>query len=495
MKSLYKLIHNLSQSEKRYIKLRLSSSKYDSELSHYFDAFAKQKYYDIEELQKTFNKSSKLLRANFGKLYSTILKNLRLFHTNFSPEYVLQGMLSDVQLLLNKGMVDEAKKSNEKLIVQAQEKELYYILVKAYSMEWMLHHVSGTLNNQTANHLQKSMDYFTAKHIEIELLTGLYRKALVIYNEYFFIQKTEEAKTQTLEIVQHQLLSDYLKLSTDQSKMIYCEIMSIHYVIHQNMEKHHDVRKLQFEVIFNSKVYEDDYTNKVLVAGHLCSYFVYKGEIKKLKKYFDFFVKHFALEIENSSDGVFIEKYYDVYFQCKFYLVKCIGSHEELDVLAIEVQEAIDTKIQMNDKLVGRTLWSLAEAFIMHNQPKRALTAIINFQDVFKSNKKSNYYLESEIGLMIIYHLLNKDAEFDRKIRNVDRKIKEGVYVLEGDQNIMMKVLMKIEKMDSNLIDFVKQSRKNIARNKMYLTILNALAANVSADDSRKQLFRIPQVN
>jgi len=149
----------------------------------------------------------------------------------------------------------------------------------------------------------------------------------------------------------------------------------------------------------------------------------------------------------------------------------------------------------MNDKLVGRTLWSLAEAFIMHNQPKRALTAIINFQDVFKSNKKSNYYLESEIGLMIIYHLLNKDAEFDRKIRNVDRKIKEGVYVLEGDQNIMMKVLMKIEKMDSNLIDFVKQSRKNIARNKMYLTILNALAANVSADDSRKQLFRIPQVN
>ena len=118
--------------------------------------------------------------------------------------------------------------SIEKNLVQAQEKELYYILVKAYSMEWMLHHVSGTLNNQTANHLQKSMDYFTAKHIEIELLTGLYRKALVIYNEYFFIQKTEEAKTQTLEIVQHQLLSDYLKLSTDQSKMIYCEIMSIH---------------------------------------------------------------------------------------------------------------------------------------------------------------------------------------------------------------------------------------------------------------------------
>jgi hypothetical protein len=343
--------------------------------------------------------------------------------------------------------------------------------------------------------LQKSMDDYTSKHIEIELLTGLYRKALVIYNEYFFIQKTEEAKKQTLEIIQHQLLSDYLKLSTDQSKMIYCEIMSIHYVIHQNMEKHHEVRKLQFEVIFNSKVYNDDYTNKVLVAGHLCSYLVYKGEIVKLKKYFDFFVKHFAQEIDSSSDGVFIEKYYDVYFQCKIYLVKCIGSHEELDALENEVHDAINAKIQMNDKLVGRTLWSLAEALIMHNQPKRALKEIINFQDVFKSYMKSNYFLESEIGLIIIYHLLNKDAEFDRKIKYVERKIKEGEYVLEGDQKIMMKVLAKIEKRDSNLKDFIEEQIVNIARNKMYVTILNALATNVSADASRKQMFRISEVN
>jgi hypothetical protein len=404
-------------------------------------------------------------------------------------------MLSDVQLLLNKGMTDEAKKTNEKLIEQAREKELYYILVKAYSMEWMLHHVSGTLNNETAVYLQTSMDDYTSKHIEIELLTGLYRKALVIYNEYFFIKKTEDAKRQTLEIVQHQLLSDYLKLSTDQSKMIYCEIMSIHYVIHQNMEKHHDIRKLQFEVIFNSKVYEDDYTNKVLVAGHLCAYLVFKGELKKLKKYFDFFVKHFAHEIENSSDGVFIEKYYDVYFQCRIYLVKCIGSSKELEVLETEVHDAINTKIQMNDKLVGRTLWSLAEAQIMHNQPKKALKEIINFQDVFKHNMLSNYFLESEIGIIIIYHLLNKDAEFDRKFRYVDRKIKEGEYVLEGDQKIMMKVLAKIEKRDKDLKQFIAEQCVNISRNKMYLTVLNAWLSNVSIDNSRQQLFRLAEIN
>lgn len=490
MKSLHKLIHNLSQSEKRYIKLRLSSSKSDSELSQYFDAFTKQKKYDIVSLEREFKKSAKLLRANFGKLYANILKNLRLFHVNDSPEYVLQGMLSDVQLLLNKGMTDEAKKTNEKLIEQAREKELYYILVKAYSMEWMLHHVSGTLNNETAVSLQTSMDDYTSKHIEIELLTGLYRKALVIYNEYFFIQKTEEAKRQTLEIVQHQLLSDYLKLSTDQSKMIYCEIMSIHYVIHQNVEKHYEIRRLQFEVIFNSKVYEDDFTNKVLVAGHLCSYLVYKGELNKLKKYFDFFVKHFSQEVENSSDGVFVEKYYDVYFQCKIYLVKCIGSPKELEVLEDEVHNAINTKIQMNDKLVGRTLWSLAEAFIMHNQHKKALKEIINFQDVFKNNMKSNYFLESEIGLIIIYHFLNKDAEFDRKIRYVKRKIKEGEYVLGSEQKIMMDILSKLEKRDVDLKKIAKSQLSHLSRNKMYATILNALATSVNTNDSRKNLFK-----
>ncbi|MFZ9956479.1 MAG: hypothetical protein ACO3E1_10205 [Flavobacteriales bacterium] len=495
MKSLHKLIHNLSPSEKRYIKLRLASSKADSELTHYFDAFIKQRTYDIDSLEKEFKKSAKLLRANFGKLYATILKNLRLFHVNDSPEYVLRGMLSDVQLLLKKGMTNEAKKSNEKLIELAREKELCYILVKAYSLEWMLHHVSGTLNSDMASHLQKSMDDFTAKHIEIELLTGLYRKALVIYNDYFFIQKTEEAKKQTLEIIQHQLLADFQKLSTDQSKMIYCEIMSIHYWIHQNMEKHHEIRKLQFEVIFNSKVYEDDYTNKVLVAGHLCSFLVYKGEIKKLKKYFEFFTKHFANEMDSSSDGVFIEKYYDVYFQCKIYLVKCIGSLEDLNDLVDEVHDTINTKIQMNDKLVGRTLWSLAEALIMHNQPKRALKEIINFQDIFKNNMKSNYFLESEIGLIIIYHLLNKDAEFDRKIKYVQRKIKAGEYVLEGDQKIMIHVLKKIEKRDKNLKEFIEEQSVNITRNKMYVSILKAIANNVSVDDSRKHLFKFSEIN
>lgn len=478
MKSLHKLIHNLSQSEKRYIKLRLSSSKSESELSLYFDAFTKQKKYDIVSLEKEFKKSAKLLRSNFGKLYSTILKNLRLFHVNDSPEYVLQGMLSDVQLLLNKGMTDEAKKTNEKLIEQAREKELYYILVKAYSMEWMLHHVSGTLNNETAIYLQTSMDDYTSKHIEIELLTGLYRKSLVIYNEYFFIKKTEDAKRQTLEIVQHQLLTDYQKLSTDQSKMIYCEIMSIHYSIHRNMEKHFEVRKLQFDVIFNSKVYEDDYTNKVLVAGQLCTYLVYKGELKKLQKYFEFFVKHFANEIENTSDGVFIEKYYDVYFQCKIYILKCVGTEAEVKKIAEEVYDAVNTKIQMNTNLVGRTLWSLSELYIMHNQPKQALKEIINFQDIFKNNKKSNFYLQSEIALVIIYYLLKKDAEFDRKLLYLEKKIKEGEYSIEGEQAEMMNVLTKFYLGKQNVKNVAKDHLKSFVYNKMYQSFLEKILAS-----------------
>jgi len=489
MKSLHKLIHNLSQSEKRYIKLRLSSSKSDSELSQYFDAFTKQKKYDIESLEKEFKKSAKLLRANFAKLYANILKNLRLFHVNFSPEYVLQGMLSDVQLLLNKGMTDEAKKTNQKLIEQAREKELYYILVKAYSMEWMLHHVSGTLNNETANALQKSMDDYTSKHIEIELLTGLYRRALVIYNEYFFIAKNEDLKRQTLEIVGHSYLSDYQKLSTDQSKMIYCEIMSIHYMIHKDMEKHHDIRKLQFDVIFKSKVYEDDYTNKVLVAGQLCSYLVYKGELKKLKKYFDFFVKHFAEKIENTSDGVFIEKYYDVYFQCKIYILKCVGTEAEVNKIVDEVHDAINSKIQMNANLVGRTLWSLAELFVMHNQPKQALKEIINFQDIFKNNKRSNYFVESEIALVIIYYILNKEVEFERKLQYISKKIKEGEMSLEGEQKEIYNILIEISKVERPQKEFLKEKLNKLKINVFYKTYVNSLLLSCNIDESRKSLF------
>jgi hypothetical protein len=485
MKSLHKLIHKLNPTEKRYIKMRLNVNKSDSELSQYFEVFVEEENYDIAKLELIFNKPSKLLRANFGKLYATILKNLRLYHHKSSAEYEMHGTLADVELLLNKGMVEEAQKSNEKLIELAKEKESFYVLVKAYSYGWTIYHLSGNLTAKNAHLLQKRMNDYISRHFEIELITDIHRKALVFYNEYFFIKRNENTKLKISTLVDHPLLADIHALSTDQSRMLFYEIWSIHHSIHQKVEEHYETRRQQFELVFHSKVYVDDYVNKVLILGNLCSFFVYKNDMRSLKKYFSFFQKHFSLVIENSSDSVFIEKYYDVYLQCKIHLTKFNGKKDAADLMYKEALPILTEKIQINSNLIGRTYWALAELFILHDQPKEALKLIIHFQDIYKSNRSSNYFLESEIGLIIVYHVLKKDDEFDKKIEYVQRKAKEKKYILAQDHKVIMEVFRYISKNYQKDTKKLLEYSNKIKLNTLYKAFVNSLVSGKSLNESQ----------
>ncbi len=489
MKSLHKLVHSLSQSEKRYIKLRINASKSNSELSVYFDEFSKLKEYDIKELEKTFKKPATVLRANFNKLYSTTLKNLRLFHSNSSTEHTLQGSLADVQLLLNKGLLDDAKKLNTRIIELAQEKEIFYILNKAYDSEWQLHNFAGTLTRETAAILQVKMKKFSIQQKEIESISELYRAALVAYNEYYFLNKTESVKNELTEIIQNPLLSNFDDLKTDQSKMAFCEIKAIHYFIQNDQEKHYEIRQQQFDLIFKSSVYKHDNINKILLTGHMCTYLIHKHSIQKLKKYFSFFHNYFQPMVENSSDSIFIEKYYDVYFQSRIYLLKWTGTDADIKDLLDTVQKVVTENVHVNSKLLGITLWNLAELMLLHNRLKEALKWIIEFQNHSKENKLSSLYIESEIGLLLIYWLSNKEDEFKRKLKFIQHKISSNDYILEKEQFIMFEILTLLSKdVDTNKFDVFAKAI-TISENRLYKIFLFSIISNTNINEARK-LFK-----
>ncbi len=489
MKSLYKLVHSLSQSEKRYIKLRINANKSNSELSLYFDEFSRQKKYDIKELERIFKKPATVLRANFNKLYSTTLKNLRLFHSNSSTEYSLQGSLADVQLLLNKGLVDEAKKLNTKIIEAAEEKEIFYILNKAYDSEWQLHNFSGSLSREIAEVLQNKMRNFSAKLKEIESISELYRFALVAYNEYFFQNKNESVKEELAQIIQHPLLKNYKELSSDQAKMAFCEIKAVYYFIHNDQENHYEIRKQQFHLIFKSVVYEHDNVNKILLTGHMCTYLIHKHNLLHLQKYFNFFHNYFKPIIESNSDSIFIEKYYDVYFQSRIYLLKWVGTEVDIQNLLNTVQNVVEHILHINSKLLGITFWNLAELMLLRNRLRECLIWIIEFQNHYKENKHSSLFIESEIGLLLAYWLMKKTEEFDRKIKFIHHKVNANEYVLEKEQGIMLEILTLLsQKIDANKFDVFAKAI-TISDNRLYKIFLFSIISNTNINEAR-QLFK-----
>ena len=108
---LHRLVHSLELNEKRYFKLQASLQKKESNLTRLFDFFAESKEFDEEKLREKFagEKFLDQLAVTQNHLYESILKAMRSYHLKRSVDYRMQGMLQDVQLLYEKGLVGQAK--------------------------------------------------------------------------------------------------------------------------------------------------------------------------------------------------------------------------------------------------------------------------------------------------------------------------------------------------------------------------------------------------
>ena len=307
MKNLYTLIKNLTQSEKRYVKLRLQSTKAASQSILYFDTIAKQKQYNFGEIEVLDDKSIPVLRSNLDKLYRSILKQLRLFHSESNNEVKLQGVFTDVKLLQEKGLIKEAKKLNAKLIKYSKEAELFHILKKAVSNQWILLHLSGTLTFEATEELEQDIDFCRACETEQENLNKIYRRGVSLYYSYFFKEKNPKYIEEIKEILNLPLIGSHVELLSSSSKMVYFEVKSLCYMVLADIVNHHEQRKEQLELLFTAPVFERDYINKLLVTSNVFTYLKSKSKIIEFGVYLDFFESYFLRVIKkNSNDSVLV---------------------------------------------------------------------------------------------------------------------------------------------------------------------------------------------
>lgn len=441
MKNLYNLIKNLSQSEKRYIKLRLQSTKAASQSILYFDTIARQKNYDFDQLANIDSKSVPVLRSNLDKLYRSILKQLRIFHADTNKEVKLQGVLTDVKLLKEKGLIKEAKKLNAKLVRYAKEEEQFHILKKALSNQWILLHLSGMLSFETTEKLEEDMEWAREREIEQEELNKLYRRGVGLYYSYFFKEKKSEYIDGIKEILAGKLVSSEETLGSDNSKMVYFEIRSICRMVLGDLKGHHEERKRQLKLLFSAVLFERDYINKLLVTSNLFTYLKINCKIKEFSHYLDFFGEYFSRVAKTSSDSVLIEKYFDVFFQNKIFQQYFLGSTEEIESLIKDFLSLVNERRLVNKLLISRTYLSLSELLIILEIPKRVIPLLIEYQDWDKTNKVSKSFIDSELLFLVIYWKREKFDSLELKITAFTKFVKAKDVKLDYDQATLLAVI------------------------------------------------------
>ena len=441
MKNLYNLIKKLSQSEKRYIKLRLQSTKAESQSILYFDFITKQKEYDFDLWLDLDNKTAPVLRSNLDKLYRSILKQLRIFHSEGSPDFKLQGVLMDVRLLQEKGLVAEARKLNTKLIKYSKEEEQFHILKKSLSNQWRLFHLSGMLTNEIIDELEFEINYCRKLETELEDLNVLYRKGVGLYYSYFFKEKKPEYIKEIGLILKHKLFSENTEISSSSAKMVCFEIKALCKVVLGDVEGQHFEHKKQLELLFTSDLFERDYTKKLLVINNVFKFLKLRGKIKEFRAYLGFFEQSFSKIFGRISDNILAEKYYDIYFQNKIYQQQFDVNKEEIEALISDFTQLVCNREINNKRLISRTYLSLSELLVLSGIERKVIPLLIEYQDWNKANKSSNSFINSELLFLVVYWKREKLDSLGNKLNVLEQFVKSHDLKLDYDQNSILGII------------------------------------------------------
>lgn len=125
---LFDLIHSLSPSEKRYIRLSAKNTSGNDSNNNILllDIISDQKKYDEKEVLQKLKGEKITNQFHVAKnyLYNFILKYLRLFHEDNTIADTIKELLRETNILLNRGLFEQALKvldRAEKLAVQYEQ--------------------------------------------------------------------------------------------------------------------------------------------------------------------------------------------------------------------------------------------------------------------------------------------------------------------------------------------------------------------------------------
>lgn len=485
MKKLYDLIHSLSQGEKRYVKIRLNANKSGSLLNTYFDKVAKQKNYSFDDLRNVGKRTNKLTQSNLSLLYDVILKHLRSHYSDKNLEYGLRGDLSIVKILMDKGFFTDAKSHCKKLIHKAISNEEFEVLKSAYKEYWNLHLLNGELNDETNLAIQSELNIVNQKEAEILSLEELYRKVTTLYYNYFF--KKRDEKYQKL-IKQTTAILEKPSLLSDKSKHIFFEIKSIESVVFNDLESHHNYRKQQLKHLIKSPVFETENLLRLMVLSNTFTFLKSKALVKELRAYINFMEKYFLREMENGSDSVFTEKYFDIYFSNQSFLQAWDPNREQLLSLLELFKNVISKGYLSNTLLVGRIYLSLIELLIVIENYKATGPLLTEFFNASKKKKYSKHYLEGDLLYLLENYLQGKMDTFDNAIESFKRKIRRNEIVLDPDQQALLELLNDLFKECAQEPAYYLNK---VGNKQTYKLFVYKLLNDQSFDEIRKKHFPI----
>lgn len=187
MRDLKTLINSLTGAEKRYYSIISRAFHQNGEEPMYQKLFATLSK-DKSELPEIWEGSSPQVYTTAKKqLFSNLLRSLRIYHQDKSPEIIIQNQLSEVEILYHLNLAQQSLIILNKARKMAREHEKFGLLLQILDWERRLG-IALDSHQRLANEIQKEERDVLKKLSQIMDIESVYAHARNLKKQYGYVK-------------------------------------------------------------------------------------------------------------------------------------------------------------------------------------------------------------------------------------------------------------------------------------------------------------------
>ncbi len=408
---LYDLVHSLSKSEKRYIKVQAGSE--DKDYIQLMNALLAQKTFNEEQLIKKHRNAKfvKNLATHKKYLYDLILKSLANFGEKEPEDKVLEKIAA-ARVLFNKNLAEAAMKELNQGEKIAKKYEFFELQLQILELK----------KNIVKNHDEKAhYQIFKAESECLALIQNLkdywyLDMQLTVFYYNFTKIKTDEHKQFIQKIIKDPKIQNLSLATTFKSKNIFYSINSKYQRILGNHEQAYELNR-QTLLLYDSyphflKLYTKEYIgllfNDLMSYGNSIQFDRFEEGLQRIKSV----TERPELKLHrNKKKYTYIKSFvFVILFRLEvFYLLnqECKTKFQRLLSLIPEIQKGLNEYRRLIEIPYQIYIFYYVALAYFHNKLyKQALDwnnkILNNFKD---DTRKGLYYSSKILNLLIHYEL------------------------------------------------------------------------------------------
>lgn len=243
---LFRLVHSLSGSEKRYFKVfaKKTTSQTSNKYLVLFDAIDKQSSYDEGALKYLIYGKKDLKTRKFSELkkylYELILKSLQAFDEKTSIDYQIKSMLNNVRVLAKRSLYPDCKEILQKAKKLAYQHEHFLSLLEILKWEKRLAYAESNiafLNNNLEAIITEEDKILSQINDESKYWSVFFRFLISLKKDA--IARTDDKVKELNQYLNNPILKESYLPSTHRSAIIFHRIWGIYHSSTRSYEAYH----------------------------------------------------------------------------------------------------------------------------------------------------------------------------------------------------------------------------------------------------------------